>query len=144
MEAVHERRVRAEAGGEGTNGGAGFASLINRLLSETFRLLDQKFALLKLELNEELAAIARRTALLAVGGVVAVLGSVLLILALAFWIGELVGSLPGGFAIVGGSLVVGGGILLAVMRDRLSRQRLVPEATVEELRRDVRWIKHEL
>jgi hypothetical protein len=143
MEAVHERRGRAGTAGADANG-AGFASLINRLLGQTFRLLDLKFALLKLELREELAALGRRTALLAVGGLLAALGGLLLILALAFWIGELVGSLPGGFGIVGGILAVGGGILLIAMKNRLSQQPLVPEATVEELRRDVQWIKHEL
>jgi hypothetical protein len=60
------------------------------------------------------------------------------------WVGELVGSTPGGFAIVGGALVLGGLIVLASMKARLRRQRLLPELTVRELRRDVQWIKHEL
>lgn len=126
------------------DGDGSFGSLVNRLLNEILRLLDQKFTLLKLELREELGAAVRRSALLAVGGVVAALGNVLLIVALAVWVGELVGSIPGGFAIVGGVFVLGGVILLLSMRRQLAEQHFVPRQTVQELRRDVEWIKHEV
>ena len=124
--------------------GPGFATLLSRLLGDVQRLFDQKLALLKLELQEELGALARRSGLLAAGGALAALGGLLLLIALAIWLGELVGSLAGGFAIVGGALAIGGGALLGTMRQRLSRQRLVPELSAQELRRDVQWIKHEL
>ncbi len=143
MDAVHQRRFGQE-GPVGDGGGASFGSLVNRLLHEVLRLLDQKFTLLKLELQEELGAAVRRSALLAVGGVVGALGGFLLIVAIGIWVGELVGSMPGGFAIVGGVLAVGGVILLLTMRRQLAEQRLVPRQTVHELRRDVEWIKHEL
>jgi uncharacterized membrane protein YqjE len=126
------------------NGARSFTGLVNRLVTDVLRLIDQKIELLKVEMKEELGAFVRRTALLAVGGVVAALGSLLLLLAVTFWVGELVGSIPGGFAIVGGVFVLGGLIVLLTMKARLQRQRLVPELTVRELRRDVQWIKHEL
>lgn len=142
MDAVHQRRIpRTE---EGRNGSASFGSLISRLLNEIVRLLDQKLDLLKVELKEEIGAAVRRIALLAVGGVIAVLGGFFLIVALAIWVGELVDTMPGGFAIVGGVLAIGGGLLLAAMAARLGEQRLVPRQTVQELRRDVEWVKHEL
>jgi uncharacterized membrane protein YqjE len=126
------------------NGARSFTGLVNQLVSDVLRLLDQKIELFKLELKEELGALVRRSALLAVGGVVAALGSLLLLLAVTLWIGELVGSTPGGFAIVGGAFVLAGLIVLFTMKARLQRQHLVPELTVRELRRDVQWIKHEL
>jgi uncharacterized membrane protein YqjE len=142
MDAVHQRR----SGHEGAvgDGNGSFGSLVNRLLNDFLRLLDQRLTLLKLELREELGAAVRRSALMAVGGVVAALGSILLIVALAVWVGELVGSIPGGFAIVGGVFVLGGVILLLSMRRQLAGQTFVPRQTVQELRRDVEWIKHEL
>lgn len=143
MDAVHQRRIGHE-GAAGDGGAASFGSLVNRLLNEILRLLDQKFTLLKLELREELGAAARRSALLAVGGVVAALGSLLLIVALAIWVGELMGSMPGGFAVVGGVLALGGVLLLLSMRRQLAEQRFTPRQTVQELRRDAEWIKHEL
>jgi uncharacterized membrane protein YqjE len=143
MTTAHERRL--DAGGVSGDGGSrSFVDLINRLLGELMRLLDQTVALLKLELRQELGAIARSAALLAAGGVVAGLGALLLIVALAIGIGDGVGSTAGGFAIVGAVLALVGGILLVSMRRRLADLGLVPRETVRELRRDVEWIKHEL
>lgn len=142
MAVVPGRQFRV--GGATQDDGHSLGGLITRLLNEVLRLLDQKLALLKLELREELGAAVRRSALLAVGGVVAVLGALLLVVALAIWIGELTRSPSGGFAIIGGGLALGGALLLLTMRRRLAEQRVVPEQTVRELRRDVEWIKHEL
>ncbi len=143
MDAVHQRRVtRGGAAGDGAS--ASFGSLLGRLLNEVVQLLDQKLDLLKAELREELGAALRRSALLAVGAVVAALGAFLLIVAAAVWFGELVGTMPGGFAIAGGVLLLVGGLLAAAMAARLGEQRLVPRQTVHELRRDVEWVKHEL
>jgi uncharacterized membrane protein YqjE len=121
-----------------------FTRLLNRLVGDVLRLLDQKVALLKLELKEDVAALARRSAVMVAGAALALVGSVLLLLALAIWLGELVGSMPGGFAILGGVLALVGAILVVTMRKRLTEGALVPEQTVQELRRDAQWIKHEL
>jgi uncharacterized membrane protein YqjE len=121
-----------------------FGDLLGRLANDILRLLDQKLALLKVELKEELSAAVRRSALLAVGGVVAAIGAFFLLVALALGVGDLVGSTSGGFAIVGGVFAVVGLVLLSIMRRRLAGQRFVPELTVRELRRDKQWIKHEL
>jgi len=142
--AVHETRAGAERAVDDRSSRSSLVGLVNRLFGEIQRLLDQKLTLLKLELTEELAATARRSALLAGSGLVAGLGGLLLIMALAIWLGELLASLPGGFAIVGGILALGGLILLPTMRRQLSQQRFVPRETVQELRRDIQWIKHEL
>jgi hypothetical protein len=141
MDAVRHRIPRAEEGG---NGSTSFGSLIGRLLNGIVRLLNQRLDLLKLELKEEIGAAARRVALLAIGGVIAALGAFFLVTALAIWFGELVGTTPGGFAIMGGGLGLIGGLLLAVMAARLREQRFVPRQTAQEIRRDVEWIKHEL
>jgi uncharacterized membrane protein YqjE len=141
--AVGERSAVPE-GAVGNGGPRGFGDLLSRLAADLRRLLDQKLALLKLELSEELAALARRSVLLVAGGAVAVLGVFLLVIALAIWLGEAMGSLPGGFAVVGVVLALGGGGLALVARRQLSAQRFVPRRTVEELRRDAQWIKHEL
>src|SRR5262245_24721426 len=142
MEAVHRRRI--PRAGEGGTDSASFGSLIGRLMNEVVQLVNQRLDFLKLELKEEIGAAVRRVALLAVGGVVAVLGAFFLVVALAIWFGELVGTTPGGFAIMGGGLGLVGGLLLAAMAARLREQRFVPHQTAQELRRDVKWIKDEL
>ena len=121
-----------------------FFDLIERLISEVGTLLDQKLALLTLELKSQGAAIARGVAALLVGVALALLGLLVLALAAALWIGAAIQSMPGGFGIVGGALLLIGGVVAAVMRRRLSVEHLGPKETVNELRRDAKWITDEL
>ena len=121
-----------------------FFDLVERLISEVGTLLDQKFALLTLELKSQGAALARGVAALVVGAGLAALGLLVLALAAAIWLGEHIRSIPGGFGIVGGSLLVLGGGLAAAMRNRLKTEQLKPTETVRELRRDAKWITDEL
>ena len=121
-----------------------FFDLVERLIGEVGTLLDTKLALLTLELKSQAAAIGRGIAALLVGVVLALLGLLVLALAAALWIGVAINSMPGGFGIVGGALLVIGGVIAAVVRQRLSAQRLEPKETVKELRRDAKWITDEL
>jgi hypothetical protein len=64
-------------------------------------------------------------------------------IAAALSIGAAIGSVPGGYGIIGSVFVLGGGSLLAVMRSRLEKQHLLPRKTLQEFRRDAQWIKDE-
>jgi uncharacterized membrane protein YqjE len=121
--------------------GPGVGELLHRLIAEIKALLDQRITLVRLELKQQLSTMARDVVLAAMGGVVAVLGLVLLVLALALWIGELLGSVPGGLAIVGGVIAVVGIVLVLSAVRQLKQQHLVPK-TREELRRDAQWMKN--
>jgi uncharacterized membrane protein YqjE len=119
----------------------GIGELLHRLVGEIKVMLDQRVTLLRLELKEQMATAARDVMLVALGGAAALLGLVLLVLALAVWIGELLGTLAGGLAIVGGVIMlIGVGLALYAVSE-LRRQRLVPK-TREELRRDAQWMKN--
>lgn len=134
---------RAEPVGVGRNSSS-FMGLVDRLVGDLLRLLDQKLALLKIELNEQFTAAVRTFLFLAIGGVVVGLGLLFFAIALALWVGEVINTIPGGFALVAGVFTVAGGILLMTMKGKLSQQRFVPKETVQELRRDAEWIKREL
>src|SRR5215831_14899087 len=102
----------------------GIFGLIEELLGKTTRLLDQKLTLLRLEVEESVGTLLRH---------------------LALWIGDLLGSAPAGFAIVGGALLLVGVVVIAVRLKRgVGPRRLVPERTVKELEKDTRWIKSAL
>jgi uncharacterized membrane protein YqjE len=116
--------------------------LLERLAGELRQLLDQTLALMGLELKEQLADLLRRTMLLAVGVLVGTLGVAFLIAALAIWLGARLGSVPGGFAVVGGAVTLVGALLMAAMARRLRHQRLGLPATANELRRNVAWMKN--
>jgi uncharacterized membrane protein YqjE len=126
------------------DGPTGFLDLVERLFADMAALLDQKLTLLTIELKYEGAVAARSLLVLLVGAVFATLGLLLLGIAVALWIGTDIQSVPGGYGIVGIAFTFVGGGLLAAMRRRLTKQHLVPWRTLEELRKDAKWIKDKL
>jgi hypothetical protein len=118
--------------------------LVERLGSGLFALADQTFDLMAFELKRQLADLIRRFVLLAVGGVVAVIGITWLLAALALWCGERLDTLPGGFALVGGAVTLAAVLVIVAVARRLRQQTLVPPATAEEMRRSAAWMKNAL
>ncbi|MEP6743208.1 MAG: phage holin family protein [bacterium] len=127
-------------------------SLFSRLGDDVMQLFDTKMSLLKVELKEEANAYARGGAMIAVGGVIAAIGFALLNVALAFGVATLLVNLdisqPAkyaiGFVTAGVLYLVVGAIIVTIMKNRLAKQNLVPDRTVEELRKDKQWLKNEL
>jgi uncharacterized membrane protein YqjE len=127
-------------------------SLVARLGDDVMQLFDTKLSLLKVELKEEANEYARDGLLIAVGGIVAAIGFALVNVALAFGISTLFAgtdlSQPAkyaiGFVTAGVLYLVVGGIIVSAMKQRLAKQKLVPDRTVAELRKDKQWLKNEL
>lgn len=127
-------------------------SLFSRLGDDVMQLFDTKMSLLKVELKEEANSYARAGAMIAVGGVIAALGFALLNVALAFGISVLLVNVdisqPAkyaiGFVTAGVLYLIVGVIIVSTMKNRLARQSLVPDRTVEELRKDKQWLKNEI
>ncbi len=127
-------------------------SLFSRLGDDVMQLFDTKMSLLKVELKEEANAYAQSGAMIAVGGIIAAIGFALLNVALAFGISTLFAettlSQPAkyavGFLTAGVLYLIIGGIIVSVMKNRLAKQNLVPNRTVEELRKDKQWLKNEI
>jgi uncharacterized membrane protein YqjE len=126
--------------------------LFGRLADDVMQLFDTKMSLLKVELKEEANEYARDGILIAVGGIIAAIGFALLNVALAFGISTLFAtanlSQPAkyaiGFVTAGILYLIVGAIIITTMKNRLAKQNLVPETTVEELRKDKQWLKNEL
>ena len=127
-------------------------SLFSRLGDDVMQLFDTKMSLLKVELKEEANTYARGGAMIAVGGVIAAIGFALLNVALAFGISVLLVNMdisqPAryaiGFVTAGVLYLIVGAIIVSTMKKRLARQSLVPDRTVEELRKDKQWLKNEI
>jgi len=89
---------------------------------------------------------------ISVGSVIAAIGFVFVNVAAAFGISTLFSatslSQPAkyalGFVLTGVTYLIVGGVVIAVIRARLSKQDLVPPRSVEELRKDRIWLKTEL
>jgi len=127
-------------------------ALFSRLGDDVMQLFDTKLSLLKVEIKEEANAYARGGIMIGVGGIIAAIGFALLNVALAFGISTLFAetnfSQPAryaiGFVTAGLLYLIVGTILISAMKKKLGKQTLVPDRTVEELRKDKQWLKNEL
>jgi len=127
-------------------------SLIERLAGDVSALFDQKLTLLRIEIKEEVDAYVRGSILIITGGVIAVIGFALANIALAFLVSTLFAntgiSQPAryalGFVVTGIAYLVIGASVIAVTKNRLAKQGIVPRRTVQELERDKEWLQKEL
>jgi uncharacterized membrane protein YqjE len=120
----------------------GIFDLLEELLSNTARLLEQRLMLLRLEVEDTLGTLMRRLAVLVIGGALAGLGLVLTSIALALWVGSQVGSIVTGYALTGAGFLLAGVVIVAVRLKLGVRPQLpVAERTMKELEKDTRWVK---
>ena len=126
--------------------------LFSRLGDDVVQLFNSQLALFKVEIREEVDTFARGAIMIALGAVIGVIGFALLNVALAFGVSTLFAqaelSQPAsyalGFVATGVFYLIVGAILIAVIKNRLSKQQVVPQRTVAELRKDQVWLKNEL
>jgi len=126
-------------------------TLFGRLGDDVMKLLDTKLSLLKVEVKEDADAYIRGGVMIGIGGVIAAVGFALLNVAVAFGVSTLLPvdwSPPAryavGFVVTGIVYLVIGGIIVVVMKNRLARRDLVPNRSVDELRKDKQWLKKEI
>jgi uncharacterized membrane protein YqjE len=127
-------------------------TLFGRLGDDVMELFNSQLALFKVEIKEEANAYARGVTMIAVGAVIAVVGFALLNVAIAFAVSTLFAqanfnqpaSYALGFVVTGAFYLIVGAILVMLMKSRLAKQELVPQRTVQELRKDKQWLKNEL
>ena len=127
-------------------------TLFSRLGDDVMELFNSQLALFKVEIKEEAAAYTRGVTMIAVGAVIAVIGFALLNVAIAFAVSTLFAqanfSQPAsyalGFVVTGAFYLLVGAIVVMLMKSRLAKQELVPQRTVQELRKDKQWLKNEL
>ena len=126
--------------------------LFSRLGDDVMELFNSQLALFKVEVKEEANAYARGITMIGIGAVIATVGFALLNVAIAFAVSTLFAqanfSQPAsyalGFVVTGGFYLLVGAIVVMLMKNRLSKQDLVPQRTVAELRKDKQWLKNEL
>src|SRR4029079_946526 len=134
------------------NDAEGLPNLFSRLGDDVMELFNSQLALFKVEIKEEANAYARGVTMIAVGAVIAVVGFALLNVAIAFAVSTLFAqanfsqpaSFALGFVVTGAFYLLVGGIVVWLMKNRLAKQDLVPQRTVQELRKDKQWLKNEL
>jgi len=127
-------------------------NLFSRLGDDVMQLFNSQLTLFKVEIKEEADAYLRGAIMIGLGAVVALIGFALLNVAVAFGVSTLfaqsnfsqTASYALGFVITGIFYLLVGAIVVMAIKSRLAKQDLVPNKTVEELRKDKQWLKNEL
>jgi len=127
-------------------------TLFSRLGDDVMQLFNSQLTLFKVEIKEEANAYLRGAIMIGLGAVVALIGFALLNVAVAFGVSTLfaqanfsqAASYALGFVITGIFYLLVGTIVVTAIKSRLAKQDLVPNRTVEELRKDKQWLKNEL
>jgi uncharacterized membrane protein YqjE len=126
--------------------------LFSRLTDDLTKLFDAKLELLKTELKEEMNSYAAGALLIVGGAVVGVIGFALLNVGIAFFVSILFHSAdlsPAvryglGFIITALLYLVIGTTIILVAKRRLEKQRIIPERSALELKRDKQWLQEEV
>jgi uncharacterized membrane protein YqjE len=127
-------------------------AMIGRLGDDLVTLLDSKLGLLKLEFKEDINSYVRSTLSIGVGGVIMVIGFSLFNIALAFLLASLFDRMQisqpvkyaMGFILTGLIYLVIGIFLVIRAKNRMAKQDLLPEKSLQELKKDKEWLKEEL
>jgi uncharacterized membrane protein YqjE len=126
-------------------------ALFGRLSDGVMTLLDTKLSLLKVEIKEDVDGYVGGAVKILIGGIVAAVGFALVNVAVALFIGALMPATMNeglrfalGFVITGALYLLIGGIFIITAKNRLAKQNIVPERSVNELRKDKEWLKKEI
>jgi uncharacterized membrane protein YqjE len=117
-----------------------FGELLGQLANNSAALVRDEIALAKQEMNEKLNAFKSGVITVAVGAVIAYLGSLALIAAIILGLSYVVDPWLAAL-IVGAALAIVGGIIAFSGIGQLKRTSLKPEQTIETLEEDKEWLK---
>jgi len=127
-------------------------TLFSRLTDDLTELFDAKLELLKTELKEEMSSYAAGASLMVGGAVVGVIGFALTNVGIAFFVSMLFDSADLsqavryglGFVIAALLYLVIGATIILVAKRRLAKQRIIPQRSALELKRDKQWLQEKV
>ncbi|HSU16034.1 phage holin family protein [Longimicrobium sp.] len=118
--------------------------LFRQLAQDSATLVRQEMALAKAELRENVKSVARDTAKIAVGAVLAAVGALVLVLFLVLLLGSALNHYWLGALIVGLLFVAIGGLLAMNAMKRLKHDTITPDQTLQTLKEDKQWLQSEM
>ena len=124
-------------------------TLFSRLTDDLTELFDAKLQLLKTELKEEMTSYVGEVSLIVGGAVIGLIGFAVLNVGIALFVSMLFDSAdlsPAvrhglGFIITALLYLLVGAIIILVAKRRLAKQRIIPERSALELKRDKQWLQ---
>ena len=134
----------SEGGAGRVESEAGLGELFKQLAQDSATLVRQEMALAKAEMTQNLKSAARDATMVAVGGGVALLGLLVLILFLVLVIGDALNEYWAGALVVGLLFLIIGGVLAMGALKRLKHDSLTPARTIDTLKEDKQWAQSEI
>ncbi|HEX8431660.1 MAG TPA: phage holin family protein [Longimicrobium sp.] len=122
----------------------GLGDLFRQLAQDSATLVRQEVALAKVEMTNNLKAAARAAVMVAVGGILALVGVLVLIAFLVIALGDALNEYWLGALIVGLFFLIVGGLLAMRSLKRLKGESLAPGQTLETLKEDKQWAQSEI
>ena len=138
--------VTAAAYGDGRPAAAEpqLGDLFRQLAQDSATLVRQEMALAKVELRENVKSVARDTAKIAVGAILAAVGALVMVAFLVLLLGDAVGKYWAGALIVGVLFLAIGGFLAMGAMKRLKKDSITPDQTLQTLKEDKQWLQSEM
>jgi uncharacterized membrane protein YqjE len=118
--------------------------LFRNLAQDSATLVRQEMALAKAELKSNVKSVARDAAMVAVGGILALVGVTVLIAFLVVAVGDALDNYWLGALIVGVLFLLVGGILAMSSLKKLKNEDVAPTRTLETLKEDKQWLQSEI
>lgn len=120
------------------------ATLLGELVADAQDLARKEIELAKQEVRVEVGKAKESAIALGIGGAVAAIGGLMLVLMLVHLLVALFDiQLWVSYLIIGALFAVIGGILIQRGRTRIAEVNLVPHETIDSVRKDVAWIKEQ-
>ena len=127
-------------------------TLFGRLTDDLTELFDAKLQLLKTELKEEMTSYAGGVSLIVGGAVIGLIGFAVLNVGIAFFVSMLFDSADLsqavryglGFVITALLYLVIGATIILVAKRRLAKERIIPQRSALELKRDKQWLQEKV
>src|ERR1700730_9714583 len=119
------------------------AEVLQDIVGNIQEIIRSEFLLAKAEISEETAKAARSSIPLAVGLVLALYAFGFILLAIVHALSAVVDAWLASL-IVGVAVLVVSVILVSVGRRRFQQVKVVPEKTIETMKENVQWAKHQI
>jgi hypothetical protein len=132
-----------ETNGYGTYTGPTVGELFSRLSQDASLLARQEVQLAKVEMKQKAVAIAKDSAMVIAGGVVALLAAMTLVAFLVLGLAEFMEAWLAAL-LVGVALASIALILIQVGINKLKEANPVPEQTIESMRENQEWLKQQI
>ena len=115
--------------------------LFGELSEKTSTLVKKEIELARHEMTRSVTVLARDSARIIAGGLIAYLGAIVVLIGIAWLLTEL--GLPWwlAFLLVGGITLAGGALLAWRALESVRKVNVVPARTVETIKQDVEWAK---